>query len=434
MRKLILILSLLLISSVNAQPLLSLEEALSYGLQHNYNIKIIKNQNKIADHNKANGLAGFLPVVDFTGSVLSIDNETETDTSLINSDIKNLKAELSLNWTLFDGFRMFTNKSMYAELAELSSYQTRDRIEQTNCINITSIFQYYSTRETLLDAALKSKEISELRLEREKTRNSLGGNSSTDFYKAQVAYNFDHSNFLKQKTNALLAYEQLNILLGRDALEKFIVEKEIKLQELKLTQTELIEKALNANSLLQAAELQQKIANRKVQLAKSTFYPRVGLVAGYTLSDQTRNSTIGNFTSPDYSTKTNDATVGLVLSFNLFNGQKDKTVLSNAKIEKKNQELAYQDARNKLIGYVSEVYSRYNQQNEIVALELQNIKSAEQNLKLHQERNNLGASNSLEFRDAQLSLFNAQTSLISAQFQTAVYRLEIERIIGILSK
>lgn len=432
MRKLILILIILSTSAVYAQPLLSLEEAISYGLQHNYNIQIVENQNKIADQNKTIGLAGFLPSVNFTGSATSVDNETDTDTSLVNSDIQNLKAELSLNWTLFDGFRMFANKKMYSQLAELSSYQTKDKIEQTIVLISQSYFNIIQ-QEKLLEASLKSEEISEIRLQREKIRNSLGGASSTDYYKAQVAYNIDHTNLLRQKTNRQLAYEQLNILLGREPSVQFVVEKEIRLQELQLSQNEIIKKALDANSSLKAAELLKKIANQKVQIAKSLFYPRLNLAAGYALSDQTRNSTINDFTSPDFTTKTNDATIGLVLSFNLFNGRKDKTDLSNAKIEKKNQELAYQDARNKLKGYVSEVYTKYNQQKEIVALELHNIKSAEQNLKLHQERNKLGIDNSLEFRDAQLSLFKAQTSLISAQFQTAVFRLEIERIIGILS-
>ena len=49
MRKLILIILILSTSSINAQQLLSLEEAISYGLQHNYNIQIVENQNKIAD-------------------------------------------------------------------------------------------------------------------------------------------------------------------------------------------------------------------------------------------------------------------------------------------------------------------------------------------------------------------------------------------------
>jgi len=200
MRKLILIIFILSATSINAQQLLTLEEAISYGLQHNYNIQIIENQNKISDQNKAKGLAGFLPIIDFTGSAMNIDNETETDTALINSDIQNVKAELSLNWTLFDGFRMFANKSMFNELAEISSYQTKDKIEQT-IVMISQAYFNIIQQEKLLDASRKSKEISVVRLEREKTRNSLGGASSTDFYKAQVAYNLDHTNYLRQKTN-----------------------------------------------------------------------------------------------------------------------------------------------------------------------------------------------------------------------------------------
>ncbi len=344
MRKLILGIILLLATSTNAQQLLSLEEAISYGLQHNYSIQIVENQNKIADQNKAIGLAGFLPKIDITGSTTTIDNETETDTSLVNSDIQNLKAEILLNWTLFDGFRMFANKKLYNDLAELSSFQTKDRIEQTIVLISQSYFNIIQ-QEKLLDASKKSKEISDLRLKREKTRNSLGGASSTDYYKAEVAYNIDHTRFLQQRTNAKLAYEQLNMLLGRDPSEQFVVEKEIKLLDLQFSESEIIKKALDASSGLKSAELQEKIAGRKVSVAKSLFYPRVGLVAGYNYNDQARTSTMNDFTSPEFTTTTNDATVGLVLTFNLFNGKKDKVALSNAKIEKKNQQLAYMDAK-----------------------------------------------------------------------------------------
>lgn len=167
------------------------------------------------------------------------------------------------------------------------------------------------------------------------------------------------------------------MLLGRDPSIPFIVEREIRLQELQWSQNEIIEKAFDANSGLKAAELQERIAQRKVQVAKSSFYPRLDLVAGYAISNQTRNTTVGNFISSDFSTNTNDASVSLVLSFNLFNDRRDRIDLNNARIKMRNQEIAYQDA--------------------------------------------------------QLSLLRAQTSLSSAQFQTAVFHLEIERIIGIIA-
>jgi outer membrane protein len=65
-----------------------------------------------------------------------------------------------------------------------------------------------------------------------------------------------------------------------------------------------------------------------------------------------------------------------------------------------------------------------------VKLEEQNLVAAQQNLDLQLERYNIGTANSLEFRDAQVNLIRAQTTLIAACYQARITRLEIEQLIG----
>jgi outer membrane protein len=65
-----------------------------------------------------------------------------------------------------------------------------------------------------------------------------------------------------------------------------------------------------------------------------------------------------------------------------------------------------------------------------VKLEEQNLVAAQQNLDLQLERYNIGTASSLEFRDAQVNLIRAQTTLIAARYQARITRLEIEQLIG----
>ena len=51
-------------------------------------------------------------------------------------------------------------------------------------------------------------------------------------------------------------------------------------------------------------------------------------------------------------------------------------------------------------------------------------------LELIEEKYLIGAAGSLEFRDAQVSLLDAQTSLIAARFQARLTRIQIDKMIG----
>jgi len=104
--------------------------------------------------------------------------------------------------------------------------------------------------------------------------------------------------------------------------------------------------------------------------------------------------------------------------------------LRNAKIDAINQTLTLRDTRNRLVGLVAETYDTYQQHMDLVALEEQNIGSAQQNLDLQRERLELGVANSLQFRDAQVSLVMRRTSLIGARYQARIARLEIEQLVG----
>ena len=69
---------------------------------------------------------------------------------------------------------------------------------------------------------------------------------------------------------------------------------------------------------------------------------------------------------------------------------------------------------------------------ELIELEEENIKAAEQNLELQQDRFDIGNTTSIEFRDAQLNYTRAQNTLIAARFQARISRLQLEQLTGSL--
>lgn len=428
------VLVLALACSLGAQPLMTLEDAIAIGLRNGYDIRIARNQALQAKVERGLGLAGLLPTLNLSGGYTRSGNQRDVNLppSSSGSDLDIWAAEISLNWTLFDGFRMLVDYQRYHELARLGENVARYQIENS-VVAISRAYYNLVLQERLLAIARETREISQTRLERERVRNELGGASSTDFLNAQVAFNADETSFLDQRLQVTVARQQLNVLLGRDPKTEFTVSSEISTPEVTMDYADMLDRALSDNSRLRVAELNKAVARRGVQSARSNFLPRLSAFASYGYTDQTLNSDAGEFAHRDIGTQEEGTTIGLSLSLNLFNGLRDKVNLQNAKIEANNADLALRDARNRTHALVRERLDTYRQRMEVVVLEEQNIGAARQNLELQKERHELGATNSLAFRDAQVNLARAQTSLIKARYEARIAHLELEQLIGALS-
>src|SRR5258708_6683096 len=112
-RIIIIVLALFSISSFAQQRILSLEEAIANALQKNYDIQLAKNDSTVAAIDYSYRNAAFLPRLNGTlGTVWNNNNTKQTladGTKRQSSGLKsnNITSQLALNWTLFDGLRMF---------------------------------------------------------------------------------------------------------------------------------------------------------------------------------------------------------------------------------------------------------------------------------------------------------------------------------------
>ena len=413
-----------------AQDNMTVEDAIRIGLKNNYDIRISRNTAEISANNRGKGLAGFLPKIDTQGNYRydASNDDTDDPVSFGNSDSRTYGSQISLNWTLFDGFGMFADKVRYDALAKLGEYEARDRIE-TTVVSIMAAYFNLVQQEQLLDVAENTRNISRTRLDREIVRRDLGGLSKTDLLNARVNFNNDQSALLDQELQVAIAKKDLNILLSRDPQEKIRVRKEIRVLPLDLGFDGLLAAAEKRNSSLQTARQDLKVSEQGVRLARSAFWPRLDLNANYGYNDR---SLFGDDVLPSVKRRnqTLDASVGLALTFNLFNGNVDRINYQNAVIEQKNSRLSLNDIRNRIAGLVSEKYITFNNQLEKVTLEQQNTVTARQNLKVQQQRYAIGASDSLDFRDAQVNVVRARTALIVARYRARITLLEIEQLIG----
>jgi len=409
---------------------MTVEDAIRLGLKNNYDIQIARHTAEIAINNKGKGMANFLPVIDTNSDFRYDDSNEETDSPMRfgNASTRSLNSQLSLSWTLFDGLMMFADKKRYDELAKSGEYQARDSIEST-VVSIMEAFFNLVQQEQLLDVVHDTRDISKRRLEREEVRRDLGGASSTDLLNARVNFNNDESILLDQQLAVTIAHKDLNITLARDPLTPVVVKKEIIIPPFDTDFDELLMSARERNSTLLTARYNKKAADENVRIAKSAFWPRLVLNSSYGYTDRAlRGEEV--MISTDKNSHSIESGVGLMLSFNLFNGNVDKINYQNARLEALNQDLTVKNIENKIAGLVQEKYTTFQKRMEKVRLEEENTGTARQNLELQKERYATGASDSLDFRDAQVNYARAQVHLIVARYDARISLLEIQQLIG----
>ena len=98
---------------VTAQTPLTLEDAIRTGLLNNYQIRLVKNDSAINAKNATAGAAGMLPTLSMNGlatqSTNNLNQKFSTGLEVQRNGVGsgNINGNIALNWTLFDGFKMF---------------------------------------------------------------------------------------------------------------------------------------------------------------------------------------------------------------------------------------------------------------------------------------------------------------------------------------
>ena len=84
-----------------AQRIFSLDDCIQTGLERNYSIRIIRNEQQVSDNNATPGNAGYLPTVDlsggFSGSVNNNNNKLSDGTTEKINGVNNETADVGLH-------------------------------------------------------------------------------------------------------------------------------------------------------------------------------------------------------------------------------------------------------------------------------------------------------------------------------------------------
>ena len=412
------------------QEVFSLKKCIETGLEKNYAIRIVKNEQQQSANNATPGNAGYLPTLDLTGGYSGVNNNTRstlTDGTIEKSNgvsTETANAGLSLNWTVFDGFGIQATYTKLKELQLMGELNTRMTIEDF-VANLTSEYYNLIRQKIRLKNLRSSVDLSKERLRIVAERYSLGSMSRLDLQQAQVDFNADSSKLLTQFEAVHTSNIRLNELM---ALEN--VGSEIQLQDSVIYPNPFLEEAelwkltLEANTSLLAAQKNRTLSELDYKKAKSRNYPYVKLNAGY------------GYTANWYEVGTTDLqqrlglNYGVTIGINLFDGFNKRREQRNARLEIQNKELRMQELELSLRADLSNLWMAYKNNLELWKLEKENQAVAQENYSIAIDRYKLGDLSGIELREAQNSLLEAEERQSIAEYATKLCEISLLQLSG----
>ncbi|MES2417256.1 MAG: TolC family protein [Bacteroidota bacterium] len=417
--------------SLSAQESLSLQDAITIALKNNYDIKLINNELAIAKNNTNVGNAGMLPVfgADFStgGSRQNTVQTQASGTQKVTDGARstNMGYGVGLDWTIFDGFKMFANYDRLKALTQQGEVNAKGVVLGTIAGVVTAYYDLVKQQQLVI-AADSAMDVSTLRLKIADNKLQLGRGSKLDVLAAKVDYNADTSNYLQQK-NLLVTYMvRLNQLMVRPLDLRFTVAEQLNIDR-DLSYTTLAGLTEQLNPDLQAALLDKKIAELSLKQVKANRYPQVSLNSGYEFSRSTSP------TGFNTQFRANGLSYGLTASINIFNGFLQRQNERNAKIAINSSQLTFEKAKQDILSQLSTAYQNYITYLDLVKLERGNVELAKQNLDITLAKYKLGSIPPLELREAQKNAIDATSRYVEIQYQAKLAEITLKEISGTLN-
>jgi len=413
-----------------SQDTTKLSDLINLALGNNYQIHIIKNEQLKSQNNNSIGNAGFLPTLDasFSQDYDRVNSEQQlySGDSRSNPNAKNnsTNAAINLNWTIFDGFQMFAQKSKYADLEQLGAINTRYYIEQT-VSDLAKAYYQLTNEFNKLNTYNLSKSISYDRYQLEQKKMELGASNLFQLQLAQLDYLNDSTTVIQQMNLITQLQVQLNQIINRNIESPIIPESSIKLNEL-ANYNNLKDSAFKYNANLNLSQIQELISTNNIRIQESKYYPEISFLGGYSFLNQNNSSGLLK------TNKTSGFNYGLSIRFNLFNGTKDRIQLQNLKIDQQNSQLLTKQMQQTIEAGLYNNYIAYQSVSQQYQLQEEKIKIAQNNMNIAQRQYELGQINGFDFRQMQLNYIQAQTQLLDLRYVLKTLEINILQMSGTL--
>jgi len=415
-----------------AQSFLTIEDAIKIGLEKNYSVLIVKNEQEITKAQNNFGNAGMSPTVSVNANLnlANVNSHQEFNTGVIQekngAQSNNIGASVNVGWMVFDGLKMFAIKKRLSQNEQLSAIELKQQMENT-VYEIVSAYYIVVKANELIKAAKQNLSIYEERKKIAKLKQEIGSDSKVDVLLSQSNENKAKSAIIQLELQLLNAKTKLNNLLNKpvdtefETADTIVVNYDPNLDELKKSVSK-------SNSSILMSKQSELITQQSIKEARAANLPYVQLNGAYNF---TRAQSQAGIVFLNQQAGLN---AGVTAGWLLFNGTKNSKLVKERNILFLNQKYATEQIQQQIDGQVFNSYKTYVLNKSIVDLERQNLQDSKEVLNVSIERYKVGKANLLETIETQKNLEDAQVRYIEALYAIKMAETDLLRANGSLVK
>lgn len=371
--------------------------------------------------------AQLLPFV--TADAVAETDDTRRASTLRNSNRSN-RAEWALTLTqpLFDlgAWRGLEQAGFVARAGEVTTTQTYQNL----ILRVAQAYFDVLAAQDNLRAILAEKDAIQTQLRAAERGFELGSTTIADTYEAQSRLDIVNANELRTRNQLQNSQDQLARIINERPGNLAELTQNVKLPAPSPNRLDSwTSQASAANLSVVQADLRARIAESRIEVAKSQHYPTIDLQAQTgTASDRTINGTSAG------GPRSLDTTVGLQLSIPIFTGGEISSVVreQTSRLQQARYELenAKREAVQMTQLYYSGVTSGLAQIQALAAAEKSSLASVQANKTGYE----IGVRVNIDVLNAQQQLYATQRNLAQARYDTLMNSLRLKAATGTLNE
>ena len=349
----------------------------------------------------------------------------DTTSSTINSSSTS-SAGLNLSQKIYNGGQS-KNRLKQAKLnlsiAELNLRKTKIEVIQ----KVSNSYYGLLQAQQLFDVAEKNLNLSKQQVELVQKQFDVGAVKRTDLLKANVAKGQAKVDVLNRATTLENTRRQLFNEMGMRDFGQSIVAGADNWDSISVpTSAEALKMLKEKNPIILIQSRRINLNQLQIELAKGLRLPSLNGSVSY--------SAYGNNNKQLFEALNNDWNIGINFSFALllYSGGQLSNNQEQSVLIKKQSESQYLTFLNDQRVQVELLRRSLENYAEIIPINQSVVMSAEEDLRLVQERYGLGSATILEVLDAQVSLIRSKSTLINTVHEARINETNLEAILGLL--
>jgi outer membrane protein TolC len=432
---------------------LTLDDALSTAARANVDLKIAGTDRSLAGVDEYASYAGVLPRLDLSASFGGLYTAPSTQNISVpyivtNPDgsqsiayrlsleevpanyVENYTLGLALKVPLFDGMRNWATISKYRSLLRAAD-KTYDEASLSISFDVTRRFYEVVRAERSLKVLQEAVKRSEELVRRTDALYEAGRAPRSDTYAARVTLGNDRISAEQQLSRVSDARVALSIALGRGADPELEVVPPSVLERTAFQeppdQAALVDLARRKRPLLSADAQRVEAALQEVRVAQAGYWPAISAQASYNRQGPYLAGNQGVYGDP---TGQYVANFGIVVNWNLFEGRATSAAVQRANLLEERTKLQSDQNLLNVTSEIARSRAGYRTLSASATLAEENLKSAQESLRLARTRFEAGVATQVEIRDALLALTRAELTLLAARIDAIIARADLNRAVG----